>query len=66
LFKTECNRTTIFPAGPDKTLTDIKYPTAGWVDWYHHRNLPRTLGMVPPDELVNTPYAAVSLQEQPV
>ena len=36
LFKTECIATTVFPDGPYKTLADIEYATAGWVDWYNH------------------------------
>jgi putative transposase len=33
LFKTECIRTTVFHDGPYKTLADVEYATAGWVDW---------------------------------
>jgi hypothetical protein len=36
LFKTECIRTMIFHKGPYKTLADVEYATAGWVDWYNH------------------------------
>ncbi len=32
LYKTECIRTTIFPAGPYKTISDVEFATAGWVD----------------------------------
>jgi hypothetical protein len=32
LFKTECIRTTVLHAGPFKTLSDVEYATAGWVD----------------------------------
>ena len=39
LYKTECIRTTVFHAGPYKTLADVEYATAGWVDWYNHRRL---------------------------
>ncbi len=31
LFKTECIRTTVFHAGPYKTVSDVEYATAGWV-----------------------------------
>ncbi len=34
LFKTECIRTTVFHAGPYKTVSDVEYATAGWVDWW--------------------------------
>ena len=66
LFKTECIGTTVFHAGPYKTLADIEYATAGWVDWYNHRRLHGTLGMVPPDEFEQAHYAALNPQEQPV
>ena len=39
LFKTECIPTTVFHDGPYKTLADVEYATAGWVDWYNHRRL---------------------------
>jgi len=37
LFKTECIRTTVFHDGPYKTIADVEYATAGWVDWYNNR-----------------------------
>ena len=39
LFKAECIRTTVFHDGPYKTLADVEYATAGWVDWYNNRRL---------------------------
>jgi len=33
LYKAEAIRTTVFHAGPYKTLADVEYATAGWVDW---------------------------------
>ncbi len=33
LYKAECIRTTVFCEGPDKTLVDVEFATAGWVDW---------------------------------
>ncbi|MDN4465776.1 IS3 family transposase, partial [Microbacterium aurantiacum] len=50
LYKAECVRTTIFHDGPFKTIADVEYATAGWVDWYNHRRLHGSLGMVSPDE----------------
>ena len=50
LFKTECIATTVFRDGPCKTIADIEYATAGWVDWYNHRRLHGTLGMITPTE----------------
>jgi transposase InsO family protein len=66
LFKTECIRTTIFHQGPYKTLADVEYATAGWVDWYNHRRLHGSLGMAPPAEFEHARYAALTPQEQPV
>ena len=66
LFKTECIRTTIFHPGPYKTLADIEYATAGWVDWYNHRRLHGSLGMVPPAEYEHAHYAALNPEKQPV
>jgi hypothetical protein len=34
LFKTKCIRTTVFHAGPYRTIADVEYATSGWVDWY--------------------------------
>jgi putative transposase len=66
LFKTECVRTTIFHAGPYKTIADVEYATAGWVDWYNHRRLHGSLGMVPPAEYEQAHHAARSSPERPV
>ena len=65
LFKTECIRTTVFHNGPYKTLTDVEYATAGWVDWYNNRRLHSTLGMVPPIEYEHAHYAALKPEMQP-
>ena len=47
LYKAECIRTTVFHDGPYKTIADVEYATAGWVDWYNNRRLHSTLGMIP-------------------
>ena len=39
LYKAECIRTTVFHEGPYRTLDDVEYATAGWVDWYNTRRL---------------------------
>jgi len=44
LYKTECIRTAVFHDRPYKTVTDVEYATAGWVDWYNHRRLHSRLG----------------------
>jgi putative transposase len=66
LFKTECIRTTVFHAGPYKTVSDVEYATAGWVDWWNNRRLHGTIGMITPNEAEHAYYAALTPQEQPV
>ena len=65
LFKTECIATTVFHAGPYKTLADVEYATAGWVDWYNHRRLHGSLGMLTPTEFEQDYYAAIDREPQP-
>ena len=65
LFKTECVRTPVFHNGPYKTIADVEYATAGWVDWYDNRRLHSTLGMIPPTEFEHAHYAALNLEPQP-
>ena len=57
-FKAECIRTTVFHQGPYKTLADVEYATAGWVDWYNNSRLHGSLGMVTPVEYEQAHYAA--------
>ena len=47
LYKTECIRTRLFHDRPLRTLADVEYATAGWVDWWNNRRLHSTLGMSP-------------------
>lgn len=65
LYKTECVQTTVFHAGSYKTIADVEYATAGWVDWYNNRRLHGTLGMVSPLEYETTHYAALNPEPQP-
>jgi putative transposase len=65
LYKTECIRTTVFHDGPYKTLADIEFATAGWVDWYNERRLHGSLGMIPPIEYEQAHYAALKPEMQP-
>ena len=44
LYKTECIRTTVFHPGPFRTIADVEYATAAWVEWYNNRRL--FLGLV--------------------
>jgi len=65
LFKAEAIRTTVFHPGPFKTIADVEYATAGWVDWYNNRRLHGTLGNVPPVEYEHAHYAALNREPQP-
>jgi putative transposase len=65
LFKTECIATTVFHPGPYKTLADVEYATAGWVDWYNHRRLHGSLGMLTPTEYEQAHHAAPNHEPQP-
>ena len=65
LYKAECIRTTVFHEGPYKTIADVEFATAGWVDWYNNRRLHSTLGNVPPIEFEQAHYATLTKQFQP-
>ena len=65
LYKAECIRTTVFHDGPYRTLADVEYATAGWVDWYNERRLHGSLGNVPPVEFEQAHYAALNPEPQP-
>ena len=65
LFKTEAITTTVFHDGPYKTIADIEYATAGWVDWYNHRRLHGSLAMNTPHEYEQAHYAAEQSLSQP-
>ena len=65
LYKTECIRTTIFHARPYKTISDVEYATAGWVDWYNNARLHRSLEYLTPAEFESAHYAALNRELQP-
>lgn len=65
LYKAECVRTTIFHDGPYKTIADVEFATAGWVDWYNHRRPHGSLGMVSPNEYEAAYYATLTREPQP-
>ena len=65
LYKTECIRTTIFHAGPYKTIADVEFATAGWVDWYNNSRLHSSIGLIPPNEFEIIYYAALNPEDQP-
>lgn len=66
LYKTECIRTTVFHPGPYRTIAEVEYATAGWVDWYNNRRLHSTLEMMTPVEYEQAHYAALTQEPQPV
>jgi len=66
LYKAECIRTTVFHDSPYKTLADVEYATAGWVDWYNQRRLHGSLGMISPVEFETAHYATLNREPQPV
>ena len=66
LYKTECIRTTVFHDGPYKTLADVEFATAGWVDWYNNRRLHSSLGYVTPAEYEAVHHATLNREPQPV
>ena len=65
-YKTECIRTTVFYPGPYRTIAEVEYATAGWVDWYNNRRLHSTLEMMTPVEYEQAHYAALTREPQPV
>jgi putative transposase len=66
LFKTECIRTTVFHAGPYRTIADVEYATAGWVDWYNQRRLHSSLDYLSPVEYETAHNATLNREPQPV
>jgi putative transposase len=57
LYKTEL----IKARGPWKTLDEVEYATAEWVDWFNHRRLYQYCGDIPPAELEAAYYAQTNL-----
>ncbi|WP_432486245.1 IS3 family transposase, partial [Kineococcus esterisolvens] len=60
LYKTECIRVGPFHAGPLKTLSDVEYATATWVEWWNNARLHSRLDYRPPAEAEAAHYAALS------
>jgi transposase InsO family protein len=65
LYKAECIRTTVFHDGPYKTISEVEFATAAWVEWYNNRRLHGSLGMLTPTEFESAHYAALTEQFQP-
>ena len=57
LFKAECIDTTVFHLGPWKTLTDVEYATAEWVEWFNNRRVHSTLDYRTPAAVEEIYYA---------
>ncbi len=66
LYKNECVRTTVFHDGPYRSVHDVEYATAGWVDWYNQRRLHSSLGYLTPAEFEHAHYAALNREPEPV
>lgn len=64
-YKTECIRTTVFHPGPYRTIAEVEYATAGWVDWYNNRRLHSTLEMTTPVEYEQAHYAPSTESRNP-
>ena len=64
LFKTECIRTTVFHDKPYRTINDVEFATAGWVDWWNNRRLHGTLGMMTPTEVEQHYHATLNRDSQ--
>jgi len=65
LYKAECIRTTVFHDGPYKTIADVEFAAAGWVDWYNTRRLRSSLGYVSPAEFEQAHYATLTREPHP-
>ncbi len=65
LYKAECIRTTVFHEGPYRSIVDVEFATAGWVDWYNNRRLHSSLGNVAPIEFEQAHYATLNREPQP-
>ena len=65
LFKTECLRSIVFHTGPFRTLADVEFATAGWVDWYNNRRLHGSPGMLTPIESETPHYKALTREPAP-
>lgn len=58
-------RTTVFHAGPLRTIGDVEFATAGWVDWYNNQRLHGTLGMMTPVEFEQAHDATLNREPHP-
>lgn len=49
---------------PWKTVDDVEYATAEWVDWFNHRRLYEYCGDIPPVQAEDLYYAQNQPQQQ--
>ena len=66
LYKAECIRTTVFHPGTFKTISQVEYATASWVDWHNYRRLHTRLGMRPPAEDESIYHQTQNTEPSPV
>ena len=52
LYKTE-----LIKPGPWRSVDDVEFATAEWVDWFNHRRLYEYCGDIPPAEIEAGYYA---------
>ena len=64
LYKAECIRTDVFHPGSFKSIDDVEYATAAWVDWYNSRRLHGSLGMLSPAEFEAAHYDDTDLTSE--
>lgn len=64
LYKAECVRTDVFHEGSLKSIDDVEFATAAWVNWYNNRRLHGSLGMLSPAEFEATHYADTELTSE--
>jgi putative transposase len=65
LYKAECIRTTVFHEGLHRTIIDVEFATAGWVDCYNNRRLDGSRRNVPPVEFEQAHYATLNREPRP-
>jgi transposase InsO family protein len=63
LCKAECIRRGPFHDGPLKTISDVEFATATWVEWWKTTRLHSTLGNIPPAEFEAAHYAAITASQ---
>ena len=56
LYKTESIR----HKGPWRSVEQVQFATAEWVDWFNHRRLYEYCGDIPPAELEDANYSCTA------